>query len=84
MEVFETNWNVHCLVCEDQAKCQDPLDPDLVDSEVKDIKDGLERLENCPDDEGKESLVVEGKALISRVRRTGSRTASTFFAIGRK
>ena len=47
-------------------------------------EDDLERLKNCPDDEARESLVVEDKALISRVRRTGSQTASTFFVIGYK
>ena len=84
VRTFETTHNIKCLTCEDRFKCEDPLDPEIVKSGVKDIKDDLKRLEAFPDRKQADILSEEGRALMNRVQGTGVSPASTMFVIGRK
>jgi SAM-dependent methyltransferase len=84
LEFLETSRNVHCLVCEDRFKCEDPKDPEMVRSSIEDIEENLKRLKQSPDVHAREDLAEEGRGLIERVRETGSQPASTLFIIGHK
>jgi SAM-dependent methyltransferase len=84
VEFFETTRNVHCLVCEDRSKCEDPMDPEMVGSAIEDIEENLKRLEQFSKEQEGEGLAEEGRGLIERVRETGSHPASTMFVIGHK
>lgn len=84
VKVFETTRNIKCLTCEDRFKCEDPLDPEIVTTEVKEIMDDLKRLEVFPDRKQADILSEEGGALMDRVKDTGVSPASTMFVMGRK
>jgi SAM-dependent methyltransferase len=81
LEVLESSRYVKCLFCEDRRRCDDPLDEGIMGFAINEIEGNLERIRDHPD-YGK--FRAEADDIISRIKRTGSSSASILFIIGEK
>jgi ubiquinone/menaquinone biosynthesis C-methylase UbiE len=78
VEIFESKRNVKCLFCEDIEKCENPRHEDIVNLQIKEIDDLLEKVKEHPD---YDEFCLEADLLRKRVRATGVESASLLFFI---
>lgn len=81
VEIYESKRYVKCLFCEDMEKCENPKNEDIINREIKEIDDLLEKLKEHPD---YDNLCVEAELLRKRVRATGVEPEDFLFFICRK
>jgi ubiquinone/menaquinone biosynthesis C-methylase UbiE len=81
VEIFESKRNVNCLFCEEMEKCEDPKYEDIVNNEIKEIDNLLEKLKEHPN---YDEFCLEADLLRKRVRATGVESADFLFFICRK
>lgn len=81
VEVFESSRYVKCLFCDRREVCDDPMEESIVSFAINEIEENLERIR------GHQEYGVfrmEAERIMSRIRRTGSSSASILFVIGKK
>ncbi|NPD89775.1 MAG: class I SAM-dependent methyltransferase [Asgard group archaeon] len=81
IEVFDSTRYPGCLFCEDREKCDNPMDEELIKSQIKDLRSTLKKVDNHPADEEFEKVE---KRLEQRIRKNGSSDASVLFILVKK
>ncbi|MGB5926514.1 MAG: class I SAM-dependent methyltransferase [Dehalococcoidia bacterium] len=84
MEIFDSTHPVDCLFCERKYQCEDPRNQATFHQTVKDIDDGIRRINNYPDLQTRMRLVEEGERVKEAIAKSGAAPASYLFVIGKK
>jgi ubiquinone/menaquinone biosynthesis C-methylase UbiE len=84
IEIFDSTHPVDCLFCEKKHQCEDPRNQATFDEMVKDIDDGIKRIENHPDLQTRMRLMEEGEQIKEAIAKSGVSPASHLFIIGKK
>jgi hypothetical protein len=84
MEIFDSTHPVDCLFCERKYQCEDPRNQATFHQTVKDIDDGIRRINNYPDAKTRMRLVEEGERVKEAIAKSGAAPASYLFVIGKK
>ena len=84
IEVFDSTHPVDCLFCERKHQCEDPRNQATFHKIIKDIDDGIKRIENHPDLQTRTRLMKDGERVKEAIAEFGASPASYLFVIGRK
>ncbi len=84
IEIFDSTHPVDCLFCEKKHQCEDPRNQATFHEAIKDIDDGIKRIENHPDLQTRMRLTEEGKKVKEAIAKSGASPASYLFVIGKK
>ena len=82
--IFDSTHYVDCLFCERKHQCEDPKSQATFHEVVKDIDDGIKRIQDHPDLQTRKRLMEEGEKVKEAIARSGASPASYLFVTGRK
>jgi len=83
LEIFDSTHPVDCLFCERKHECGDPKNQAAFHKSIKDIDNGIKRIEDYPDLETRIHLREEGERIKEAIAKSGSSPASCLFIIGK-
>jgi len=83
IEIFDSTHPVDCLFCDRKHECEDPRNQATFHEVIKDIDDGIKRIENHPDLPTRMPLMEEGKKVKEAIAEFGASPASYLFIIGK-
>lgn len=83
IEIFDSTHPVDCLFCERKHQCEDPRNQATFHEVIKDIDDGIKRIENHPDLQTRMHLMEEGEKVKEAIAKSGASPSSYLFIIGK-
>ena len=83
IEILDSTHPVDCLFCERKHECEDPRNQATFHEVVKDIDDGIKRIENHPDLQTRMRLMEEGEKVKEAIAKSGASSPSYLFIIGK-
>ena len=84
VEIFDSTHPVDCLFCEKKHQCEDPRNQATFHELIKDIDDGIKKIENHVDLQTRMYLMEEGEKVKEAIAKSGASPASCLFIIGKK
>ena len=81
IEIFDSTRYPVCLFCEDKEKCDNPIDEELIEFQIKDLRSSMKKIVNHPKYKEFEEEVMR---LEQRIRKNGSADASILFVLVKK
>ena len=83
IEIFDATHPVDCLFCERRYECENPKNRATFHQAIKEIDDGIKRIENHPDLPTRMRLMEEGQKVKEAIARSGVSPASYLFVVGK-
>ncbi|MCE7747022.1 MAG: class I SAM-dependent methyltransferase [Candidatus Heimdallarchaeota archaeon] len=81
LEIFDSTRYPKCLFCEEKEQCDNPMDKELIQSQIKYLKSSLEKISDYPE---YEQLEKEAKKIEQDLRKNGITDASILFILAKK
>lgn len=84
LEIIDCTHPVDCLFCDRKHECEDPKNQATFHNSMKEIDDGIKRIENHPNVEARTRLMEEAQKIRQAIAEFGASPASYLFATGKK
>ena len=81
--ICDSTHPVDCLFCERKHECEDPRNQATFHDVMKDIDDGIKRIENHPDLQTRMHLIEEAQKVKEAIAKSGASPASYLFIVGK-
>jgi ubiquinone/menaquinone biosynthesis C-methylase UbiE len=84
IETFDSTHPIDCLFCERKHQCEDPKNQATFHDSMKEIDDGIKRIENHPDVQARMRLMEDAQKIKQAIAEFGASPGSYLFFTGSK